>query len=85
MPPLPNHDQRQPDMKQWTIHARQKIWCLKNGLKLGCSKNFACIFGSSGRNHPFPLYVLPKNEYCEIFHFEINPEFNYKFDSGVGL
>ena len=79
MPPLPNREQL--DMKQWmTIHAWAKIRCLKNGVKLGCGQNFTCIFGSDGGNHVIlrkdltniVSYVLSKNEYLAIFHFDIN-------------
>ena len=53
----------------------------QNGVKLGCGQNFTYIFGSNGGNHVIVCkdlaniivsYVLSKNEYLAIFHFEIN-------------
>ena len=84
MPPLPNRDQL--DMKQCMIaHAWGEIWCLKNCLKLGCSKNFTYIFGSNFGNHAIfckdltniVSCVLSYNERLAIFHFEFNPNFSY--------
>ena len=57
----------------------------KNGVKFGCGQNFTYIFGSNSGNHVIfckdlaniVSYVLSKNEYLAIFHFEINQNFSY--------